>query len=82
MGLRTPLYEKHLQQNARMVDFVGWEMPIQYQGVIEEHHAVRKNAGMFDVSHMLTVDIVGKDAKRFIRFLLANDINDEIREQN
>ncbi len=75
MGLRTPLYEKHLQHNARMVDFAGWQMPIQYQGVIEEHHAVRKNAGMFDVSHMLTVDIVGKDAKRFIRFLLANDIN-------
>ncbi|WP_440993391.1 glycine cleavage system aminomethyltransferase GcvT [Cysteiniphilum litorale] len=75
MGLRTPLYEKHLQHNARMVDFAGWEMPIQYQGVIEEHHAVRKSAGMFDVSHMLTVDMIGKDAKRFIRFLLANDIN-------
>lgn len=75
MGSRTPLYEKHLQHNARMVDFAGWEMPIQYQSVIEEHHAVRKSAGMFDVSHMLTVDIVGKDAKRFIRFLLANDIN-------
>ncbi|WP_116963043.1 glycine cleavage system aminomethyltransferase GcvT [Fastidiosibacter lacustris] len=75
MGFKTPLYEKHLREHARMVDFAGWDMPIQYVGVIEEHHAVRKDAGMFDVSHMLTVDIIGRDAKAFIQYLLANDIN-------
>ncbi len=75
MGFKTPLYEKHLQENAKMVDFAGWDMPIQYRGVIEEHHAVRKEAGMFDVSHMLSVDITGENAKVFIRYLLANDVS-------
>ena len=75
MGLTTSLYENHLQQKAKMVDFAGWDMPIQYSSVIEEHQAVRNHAGMFDVSHMLSVDIVGKDAKKYIAYLLANDIN-------
>ena len=75
MGFKTPLYEKHLQDRAKIVDFAGWDMPVQYMGVIDEHHAVRKNAGMFDVSHMLTVDILGADAKAFICYLLANDIS-------
>ena len=74
MGLRTPLYERHLRKNAKMVDFSGWEMPIQYRGLIEEHLSVRNNVGMFDVSHMLTIDLLGKEAKTFVRFLLANDI--------
>lgn len=71
---QTPLYSEHLRLNARMVDFSGWQMPIQYQGLIEEHKAVRENAGAFDVSHMLVVDIKGQDAQKYIRYLLANDV--------
>ncbi|WP_119344196.1 glycine cleavage system aminomethyltransferase GcvT [Facilibium subflavum] len=74
MGYKTALYEMHQKAGAKMVDFAGWDMPIQYTSVMEEHHQVRKDAGMFDVSHMLTLDIKGGDAKRFIRYLLANDI--------
>ena len=57
MPKRTPLYEAHLAANARMVDFGGWEMPINYGSQVEEHHKVRQFAGMFDVSHMTVVDI-------------------------
>lgn len=74
MSRRTPLYEQHLKLHAKMVDFAGWEMPIQYGSLIEEHHAVRKNAGMFDVSHMGVVDIQGSDAQSFLQYLLANDV--------
>ncbi|MBV7317366.1 glycine cleavage system aminomethyltransferase GcvT [Shewanella sp. NIFS-20-20] len=71
---KTVLYNKHLESNAKMVDFHGWDMPINYGSQIEEHHAVRQDAGMFDVSHMTVVDIEGGDAKPFLRKLLANDI--------
>jgi aminomethyltransferase len=74
MPQRTPLYADHLAANARMVDFSGWEMPIHYGSQIEEHHAVRRDAGLFDVSHMCAVDVTGTDATRFLRHLLANDI--------
>ena len=74
MPQRTPLYADHLAANARMVDFSGWEMPIHYGSQIEEHHAVRRDAGLFDVSHMCAVDVTGTDAARFLRHLLANDI--------
>jgi len=74
MPLRTPLYESHLAAGARMVDFSGWEMPIHYGSQIEEHHAVRRDAGMFDVSHMCALDLVGPDATRWLRHLLANDV--------
>ncbi len=74
MPQRTPLYADHLAANARMVDFSGWEMPIHYGSQIEEHHAVRRGAGLFDVSHMCAVDVIGADAARFLRHLLANDI--------
>ncbi|MCK9990362.1 MAG: aminomethyltransferase [Rugosibacter sp.] len=74
MPQRTPLYADHLAANARMVDFSGWEMPIHYGSQIEEHHAVRRDAGLFDVSHMCAVDVSGTDATRFLRHLLANDI--------
>ena len=74
MPQRTPLYEDHLAAGARMVDFSGWEMPIHYGSQIEEHHAVRRDAGLFDVSHMCAVDVVGEDATRFLRRLLANDV--------
>lgn len=74
MPQRTPLYADHLAANARMVDFSRWEMPIHYGSQIEEHHAVRRDAGLFDVSHMCAVDVTGTDAAHFLRHLLANDI--------
>lgn len=71
---KTVLYEKHLQVGAKMVNFHDWMMPIHYGSQIEEHHAVRRDAGMFDVSHMTVVDIIGDDAKSFLQYLLANDV--------
>lgn len=72
---RTPLYEEHLASGARMVDFAGWEMPIQYQGIIDEHLAIRSRAGIFDVSHMGDVLISGPNAKDLLLRLLTNDIS-------
>ena len=74
MTSKTPLNAAHRALNARMVDFAGWDMPVQYPSLIEEHRAVRERAGMFDVSHMLAVDITGTGATNFLRFLLANDV--------
>ena len=74
MANRTVLFDKHLEAGAKMVDFHGWEMPINYGSQIEEHHAVRQNVGMFDVSHMTIVDVQGPDAKPFLRYLVANDV--------
>jgi aminomethyltransferase len=73
MGLRTPLFSEHERLGARIVPFGGWDMPLHYGSQIEEHHAVRRAAGMFDVSHMRPVDIEGPDALAFLRSLLAND---------
>ncbi len=74
MTSKTVLHAKHLESGAKMVDFHGWEMPINYGSQIEEHHAVRQDAGMFDVSHMTIVDIKGDEAKPFLRKLVANDV--------
>lgn len=74
MGKQTALYDMHVSLNAKMVDFGGWDMPINYGSQIEEHHQVRNDAGMFDVSHMTIVDVKGDDAKAFLQKLLANDI--------
>ncbi|HET7204855.1 MAG TPA: glycine cleavage system aminomethyltransferase GcvT [Steroidobacteraceae bacterium] len=74
MGLRTPLYESHLAAGARTVDFGGWDMPVNYGSQIEEHHAVRRDAGMFDVSHMCVVDLRGDRVRDYLRRLLANDV--------
>lgn len=74
MTSKTVLHAKHLEAGAKMVDFHGWEMPINYGSQIEEHHAVRQDAGMFDVSHMTIVDVKGEDAKPFLRKLVANDV--------
>jgi aminomethyltransferase len=74
MGLKTPLYAQHLDAGARMVDFGGWDMPVNYGSQIEEHHAVRRDAGMFDVSHMGVVDLKGARVRPFLRHLLANDV--------
>jgi aminomethyltransferase len=74
MGNRTPLYQCHIDAGAKIVDFFGWEMPINYGSQITEHEVVRTDAGMFDVSHMTVVDVSGDDAKAFLQFLLANDV--------
>jgi len=74
MAEQTILFDKHIEAGAKMVDFHGWDMPINYGSQIEEHHAVRQDAGMFDVSHMTVVDIKGAQAKPFLQKLLANDV--------
>jgi aminomethyltransferase len=74
MGQHTPLYLSHLEAGAKFVDFAGWDMPIHYGSQLQEHMIVRKDAGMFDVSHMTILDLHGKDVASFLRFLLANDI--------
>jgi len=74
MAKKTPLYDLHLQAGAKIVDFGGWDMPLHYGSQINEHHIVRNNAGMFDVSHMTIVDVYGTDATPFLRKLLANDV--------
>lgn len=74
MGQQTSLYNKHLDAGAKMVDFAGWDMPINYGSQIDEHNQVRTAAGVFDVSHMTVVDISGDDALSFLRHLLANDV--------
>lgn len=70
----TPLLQLHQSYGAKLVDFGGWHMPVNYGSQIEEHHAVRNDAGMFDVSHMTVVDVSGADAKPYLRKLLANDV--------
>ncbi|MBI6550020.1 glycine cleavage system aminomethyltransferase GcvT [Xenorhabdus lircayensis] len=74
MSKHTPLYDQHLACGARMVDFHGWMMPLHYGSQIDEHHTVRTDAGMFDVSHMTIVDLYGTGCRDFLRYLLANDI--------
>ncbi|MCC7546992.1 MAG: glycine cleavage system aminomethyltransferase GcvT [Burkholderiales bacterium] len=71
---RTALHAEHLAAGARLIDFGGWEMPLHYGSQIDEHHHVRRTAGMFDVSHMLAIDIEGARARDFLRGLLANDV--------
>ena len=71
---RTPLYDAHVAAGAKMVDFAGWDMPIHYGSQLEEHHIVRRDAGMFDVSHMRAVDVAGCNAEAWLRKLVANDV--------
>ena len=79
MGRRTPLFDLHVGLGARMVDFGGWDMPVHYGSQIEEHHSVRRTAGVFDVSHMCVVDLRGAGVRAFLSQLLANDV-DKIRQ--
>jgi aminomethyltransferase len=72
---RTPLYESHVAAGARIVDFAGWEMPVQYSGVIDEHRAVRQAAGLFDVSHMGEVRVTGPGAEAFLQGITPNDVS-------
>jgi len=71
---RTPLYAAHRRAAAKMVEFAGWEMPVQYQGIIDEHLAVRRRAGLFDVSHMGEIELRGADALEFSQRMTANDV--------
>lgn len=71
---QTALHAEHQALNARLVDFAGWDMPIQYTGPLDEHHAVRQGAGMFDVAHMSAVDLEGARVREFLRKLVANDV--------
>jgi aminomethyltransferase len=71
---RTPLRDFHAAQGGRLVDFAGWEMPVQYRSILEEHKAVRRAAGLFDVSHMGEVDVRGPDAAKFLNHLVTNDV--------
>lgn len=73
--LRTPLYERHVALGARMVPFAGWEMPVHYTGVIQEHKTVRRDAGVFDVSHMGEIEVEGPRAHELLQTLLSNDLD-------
>ncbi len=75
MGLRTPLYDTHVAAGAKMVDFGGWDMPLHYGSQLDEHHVVRNDAGMFDVSHMTIVDLKGERTREFLRRLVANNVD-------
>ena len=72
---RTPLYDRHVAAGARLVPFAGWEMPVQYAGIREEHMAVREATGVFDVSHMGEIETTGPDAGRFLQSILSNDVD-------
>ncbi|MGU0159911.1 hypothetical protein ACVXHB_01450 [Escherichia coli] len=82
MAQQTPLYEQHTLCGARMVDFHGWMMPLHYGSQIDEHHAVRTDAGMFDVSHMTIVNLRGSRTREFLRYLLANDVATHQKRQS
>src|SRR5215212_6800288 len=73
--LRTALHAQHLAAGARMVDFGGWEMPIQYRGIIAEHNAVRSGAGVFDLSHMGRLHVRGSGARDLVQWLATNDVD-------
>ena len=73
--LRTPLYERHVEAGARLVPFAGWEMPVQYEGVIPEHRSVREDCGVFDVSHMGEIEVEGPRARELLQGLLSNDLD-------
>jgi aminomethyltransferase len=75
MGLKTPLYDTHVSRGAKIIDFGGWDMPLNFGSQLEEHHAVRRDAGMFDVSHMCVIDLMGARGREFLRLLLANDVD-------
>jgi aminomethyltransferase len=71
---RTPLHDRHIQMGARMVEFGGWEMPVQYSGIVDEHNAVRNAAGLFDISHMGEVEVKGRDALAFLQHIATYDV--------
>src|SRR5688572_32520303 len=72
---RTPLFDFNQAHGGRMVDFAGWEMPVQFESIVDEHKATRAAAGLFDVSHMGEATVEGPGAERFLNFVLANDVS-------
>src|SRR5256714_14309436 len=72
---QTPVHDRHVALGARMVPFAGWDMPVQYEGVISEHRAVRTDAGVFDVSHMGEIEVEGPTARDLLQSLLSNDVD-------
>lgn len=74
MAKRTPLYQNHLAHRAKVIDFHGWEMPVQYASIVQEHHAVRTKCGVFDVSHMGEFLVEGQQALEFVQYLVTNDV--------
>ncbi len=72
---RTPLYEAHVALNGKIVPFAGWELPVQYSGLIQEHNAVRTKAGIFDVSHMGEITVKGSEAEKYLQYLTCNDVS-------
>lgn len=78
---RTPLFDEHIKLNAKMIDFSGWEMPLEYTKILEEHMAVREHVGIFDVSHMGDVLIEGKDSKDFVDYLFPTKVSNLSKNQ-
>ncbi|GAH07970.1 unnamed protein product [marine sediment metagenome] len=73
-GIKTPLYETHVKLGARMVNFAGWLMPVQYESILKEHETVRTLAGVFDISHMGEFIFEGPDVIPFLQYLMVNDL--------
>ena len=71
---KTPLYDEHASLGGKIVNYAGWLLPVQYEGLVPEHKAVRDAAGIFDVSHMGSMFVTGKDAKDYLNYLMTNDI--------
>ena len=78
---KTPLYQKHLDLKAKMVDFSGWEMPLSYGSQLEEHMAVRSKAGIFDVSHMAVFSLSGGNVEKYLSYICANNVA-KIKDKN
>lgn len=78
---KTPLYDEHIKAGGDVVDYSGWYLPIKYEGLVQEHNAVRNKAGLFDVSHMGEITVKGKDALKFINYLMTNDISQLVDNQ-
>src|SRR5688572_30600335 len=72
---RTALHQRHVDRGARMVSYAGWNMPVQYTGIIGEHQAVREAAGLFDLGHMGEVEVTGPDAEAFLQWTTTNDVS-------
>lgn len=78
---KTPLYDEHVKLGGKIVDYAGWELPVQYEGLVPEHEAVRNSVGIFDVSHMGEIIVKGKDAMTFLDYLMTNDMTSIVDEQ-
>lgn len=81
MAKKTPLYDEHVKLGGKVVDYAGWLLPVQYEGLVQEHEAVRNAVGLFDVSHMGEITIKGKDALAFVDYLMTNDITKVVDNQ-